>query len=137
VRSIPIERRRLANGLQVILSPDGRAPIVAVNVCYDVGSKHEQPGKTGFAHLFEHLMFQGSANVAEGEHGSLIQAAGGTFNAGTLMDYTSYFETLPSNQLELALWLEADRMASPLEGDQPGDTRQPARCRQERAPVAC
>jgi zinc protease len=112
VRSIPIERRRLANGLQVILSPDRRAPIVAVNVCYGVGSKHEQPGKTGFAHLFEHLMFEGSANVAEGEHGSLIEAAGGRFNAGTQMDYTNYFDTLPSNQLELALWLEADRLAT-------------------------
>ena len=88
---IPIERHRLPNGLRVLLSHDDRAPIVAVNLWYDVGSRHEKPGKTGFAHLFEHLMFQGSANVAKGEHSSLVQAAGGTYNASTWLDRTNYF----------------------------------------------
>ena len=111
---IPIERRTLDNGLRVVLSRDPRAPLVAVNLWYDVGSKHEKPGKTGFAHLFEHMMFQGSANVEKGQHFSLIQAAGGTLNASTWLDRTNYFETLPGHELELALWLEADRMASLL-----------------------
>jgi zinc protease len=111
---IPIERRSLDNGLRVVLSRDPRAPLVAVNLWYDVGSKHEKPGKTGFAHLFEHMMFQGSANVEKGQHFSLVQAAGGTLNASTWLDRTNYFETLPGHELELALWLEADRMASLL-----------------------
>ena len=111
---IPIERRSLDNGLRVVLSRDPRAPLVAVNLWYDVGSKHEKPGKTGFAHLFEHMMFQGSANVDKGQHFSLVQAAGGTLNASTWLDRTNYFETLPGHELELALWLEADRMASLL-----------------------
>ena len=111
---IPIDRRSLANGLRVILSRDPRAPLVAVNLWYDVGSKYEKPGKTGFAHLFEHMMFQGSANVDKGQHFSLVQAAGGTLNASTWLDRTNYFETLPSHELELGLWLEAERMASLL-----------------------
>ncbi|MGI8658159.1 MAG: M16 family metallopeptidase [Candidatus Limnocylindria bacterium] len=111
---IPIERRRLDNGLRVVLSRDPRAPLVAVNLWYDVGSRHEKPGKTGFAHLFEHMMFQGSANVEKGQHFSLVQAAGGTLNASTWLDRTNYFETLPGHELELALWLESDRMASLL-----------------------
>ena len=111
---IPLEQHRLDNGLRVILSPDSRTPIVAVNLWYDVGSRHEEPGRTGFAHLFEHMMFQGSANVAKGEHFALIQAAGGTLNASTWVDRTNYFETLPSHELDLALWLESDRMASLL-----------------------
>jgi len=98
----------------VILSRDDSAPIVAVNLWYDVGSRHEKPGKTGFAHLYEHMMFQGSAHVAKGEHFSLVQAAGGTLNASTWLDRTNYFETLPSHELELALWLESDRLASLL-----------------------
>jgi len=114
VPSVPIERHRLANGLRVILSRDDRAPVVAVNLWYDVGSKHESPGKTGFAHLFEHMMFQGSEHVAKTEHFSLIQGVGGTLNATTWLDRTNYFETLPSHELELALWLEAERMASLL-----------------------
>jgi len=109
-----IDRHQLANGLRVILSHDDRAPIVAVNLWYDVGSRHEKPGKTGFAHLFEHMMFQGSANVAKGEHFDLVQAAGGTLNASTWFDRTNYFEALPSHELELALWLESDRLASLL-----------------------
>ncbi len=98
----------------MLLSHDPSAPIVAVNLWYDVGSKHEKPGRTGFAHLFEHMMFQGSANVEKGEHFSLIQPAGGTLNASTWLDRTNYFETLPGHELELALWLESDRMASLL-----------------------
>jgi zinc protease len=109
--SVPIERYTLDNGLRLILSRDDRAPVVAVNLWYDVGSKHEKPGKTGFAHLFEHMMFQGSANVEKGQHFQLINAAGGTLNATTWLDRTNYFDTLPSHELELALWLEADRMA--------------------------
>jgi zinc protease len=110
--SVPIDRRSLSNGLRVILSRDSRAPVVAVNLWYDVGSKHEKPGKAGFAHLFEHMMFQGSEHVEKGQHFSLVQGAGGTVNASTWFDRTNYFDTLPSHQLERALWLEADRMAS-------------------------
>jgi zinc protease len=111
---IPIDRHQLPNGLRVILSRDDRAPIVAVNLWYDVGSRHEKPGKTGFAHLFEHMMFQGSANVAKGEHFDLVQGAGGTLNATTWLDRTNYFETMPSHELELALWLESDRLGGLL-----------------------
>jgi zinc protease len=111
---VPIQRHLLENGLRVILSPDDSAPIVAVNLWYDVGSKHERPGRTGFAHLFEHMMFQGSEHVAKGEHFALIQQAGGTLNASTWLDRTNYFETLPSHELELGLWLESDRLASLL-----------------------
>ncbi len=103
---------RLANGLEVVLRPDCRVPMVHVSVHYRVGSSDESPGGSGMAHLFEHLMFQGSANVAKNEHGRLVDEAGGRWNASTSKDRTCYFETLPSNQLELGLWLEADRMAS-------------------------
>ena len=106
---------RLPNGLRLIVAEDHLAPVVAVNVWYDVGSKHEVPGKTGFAHLFEHVMFQGSAHVGKAEHMALVQAAGGTLNGTTWLDRTNYFETLPSHQLELALWLEADRMGTLLD----------------------
>jgi predicted Zn-dependent peptidase len=111
---VPIERHQLENGLRIVLSPDPRTPIVAVNLWYDVGSRNEEKGRTGFAHLFEHMMFQGSANVEKGEHFALVQAAGGTLNASTWNDRTNYFETVPSHELELALWLESDRMASLL-----------------------
>ena len=107
---IPIETVRLTNGLLVTLSPDRAAPIVAVNVWYHVGSANERVGRTGFAHLFEHMLFQGSADVAANEHFELVQRAGGTLNGSTWLDRTNYFETVPSNQLELALWLEANRM---------------------------
>ena len=106
---------RLANGLRLIVAEDHLAPVVGVNVWYDVGAKHEPPGKTGFAHLFEHVMFQGSAHVRKAEHIALVQAAGGTLNGTTWLDRTNYFETMPSHQLELALWLEADRMGTLLE----------------------
>jgi predicted Zn-dependent peptidase len=111
---IPIETFRLDNGLLVTLSEDHTAPIVAVNLWYHVGSANERPGRTGFAHLFEHMLFQGSAHVAANEHFELVQRAGGTLNGSTWLDRTNYFETLPSNQLELALWLEADRMGALL-----------------------
>ena len=106
---------RLANGLRLIVAEDHLAPVVAVNVWYNVGSKHEEPGKTGFAHLFEHVMFQGSAHVGKAEHMALVQGAGGTLNGTTWLDRTNYFETMPSHQLELALWLEADRMGTLLD----------------------
>jgi predicted Zn-dependent peptidase len=107
---IPIETFQLANGLFVSLSEDHTAPIVAVNLWYHVGSANERPGRTGFAHLFEHMLFQGSADVAANEHFELIQRAGGTLNGSTWLDRTNYFETVPSNQLELVLWLESNRM---------------------------
>jgi zinc protease len=107
---IPIETFRLANGLFVTLSEDHTAPLVAVNLWYHVGSANERAGRTGFAHLFEHMLFQGSASVAANEHFEFVQRAGGTLNGSTWLDRTNYFETVPSNQLELALWLEADRM---------------------------
>ena len=108
--SLPIQTTRLENGLLLTLSPDRTAPIVAVNLWYHVGSANEREGRTGFAHLFEHMLFQGSANVAANEHFELIQRAGGTLNGSTWLDRTNYFETVPSQQLELALWLESDRM---------------------------
>ena len=107
---IPIETFQLPNGLRVILSEDHTAPLVAVNLWYHVGSANERAGRTGFAHLFEHMLFQGSANVGANEHFELVQRAGGTLNGSTWLDRTNYFETVPSNQLELALWLEANRM---------------------------
>ena len=104
------ETRELDNGLKVILQPDRSSPVVAVHLMYHVGSKNERRGRTGFAHLFEHLLFQGSEHVGEAEHFRLIQEAGGTLNGSTWFDRTNYFETVPSHQLDLALWLEADRM---------------------------
>jgi zinc protease len=108
--SIPVERHRLDNGLRVVLSPDQTVPVVAVNLWYGVGSRNERPGKTGFAHLFEHMMFQGSSHVPKNKHFELVERAGGTLNATTWFDRTNYFEALPSHELELALWLESDRM---------------------------
>ncbi len=103
---------RLDNGLQVVVAPDPAAPGVAVNLWVEVGSADEAPGRTGFAHLFEHLMFQGSANVASGEHMATVESLGGTVNATTSTDRTNYFETVPRGALELALWMEADRFSS-------------------------
>lgn len=100
----------LPNGLHVILHEDHSTPIVAVTVLYHVGSKNEDPQRTGFAHFFEHLMFEGSPNIGRGEYMKLIQNAGGTLNANTTFDRTFYHEVLPSNQLELGLWMEAERM---------------------------
>jgi len=101
---------RLANGLRVIIAPDHHAPVFSIAVNYDVGSRNERPGRTGFAHLFEHMMFKGSANVGAFEHPLLVFNNGGNMNGTTNKDRTLYFETLPSNQLDLALFLEADRM---------------------------
>jgi zinc protease len=111
---IPIETFHLDNGLFVTLSEDHTAPIVAVNLWYHVGSANERSGRTGFAHLFEHMLFQGSAHVGLNEHFELIQRAGGTLNGSTWLERTNYFETVPSNELALALWLEADRMGELL-----------------------
>ncbi len=111
---IPVETFRLENGLLVTLSEDHTTPIVAVNLWYHVGSANEKIGRTGFAHLFEHMLFQGSAHVNSNEHFELIQRAGGTLNGSTWLERTNYFETVPSNELGLALWLEADRMGELL-----------------------
>jgi zinc protease len=108
-----LERFTLPNGLRVVLAPDRSAPVVGVAVVYDVGIRSEPEGRTGFAHLFEHLMFQGSENLEKLAHFRHVQGAGGTFNGSTHLDYTDYFELLPSNALERALFLEADRMRGP------------------------
>ncbi|HEX6064590.1 MAG TPA: pitrilysin family protein [Longimicrobiales bacterium] len=107
---IPFEKYALRNGLRVVLSPEPRTPVVAVNLWYDVGSRNERPGRTGFAHLFEHMMFQGSSHVPDTAHFAYIEKAGGSLNGSTWLDRTNYFETVPSHYLELALWLESDRM---------------------------
>ncbi len=113
---IDYEKYSLSNGLQVILYPDHSVPVVAVNLWYRVGSANEKFGKTGFAHLFEHMMFQGSQNVPKEGHFRYIQEAGGSLNGSTSIDRTNYFETVPANYIELALWLESDRMGFLLPG---------------------
>ncbi len=110
--SVDIEEYKLENGLRVVLNRDDSVPVVAVAVYYDVGSRNEREGRTGFAHLFEHMMFQGSANVPKAGHFQYIMKAGGTMNGTTSSERTNYFETMPANQLPLALWLESDRMRS-------------------------
>jgi zinc protease len=107
---LALKDARLANGLRVILAPDHSAPVYAINVTYNVGSRNERPGRTGFAHLFEHMMFEGSQNVGKGEHFILVLNNGGGMNGTTNEDRTMYFEELPKNQLDLGLYLEADRM---------------------------
>ncbi len=107
---LSIQRVTLDNGLKVVLNPDHAAPTVAVSVTYGVGSSSEVEGKTGFAHLFEHMMFQGSKHAAKGQHFTLISDRGGSLNGTTNDDRTNYFEVLPANEIELALWLESDRM---------------------------
>ena len=109
----PVERITLDNGLRVVLTPDRSAPVVGVAVVYDVGIRSEPEGRTGFAHLFEHLMFQGSENLEKLAHFRHVQGAGGSFNGSTHLDYTDYFEVLPAGALERALFLEADRMRGP------------------------
>ncbi|HZU32338.1 MAG TPA: pitrilysin family protein [Candidatus Angelobacter sp.] len=108
--TVPVEYYKLPNGLRVILSPDHTAPTVAVAVYYRIGFRVEPRDRTGFAHLFEHMMFQGSQNLGKMEFIKLVQKNGGTLNGSTRFDFTNYFETLPSNKLETALWAEADRM---------------------------
>lgn len=107
---IPFDKYELDNGLTIILHPDNSDPLVHVDITYHVGSAREEPGKSGFAHFFEHMMFQGSENVADEQHFALITESGGTLNGSTNTDRTNYYETVPSNQLERMLWLEADRM---------------------------
>ncbi|HEX8093880.1 M16 family metallopeptidase [Jatrophihabitans sp.] len=111
--SFELLHHTLRNGLRVVLAPDRRSPVVSVAVLYDVGFRSEPEGRTGFAHLFEHLMFQGSANLEKLEHFRYVQSSGGIFNGSTHLDYTNYFEVLPSHALERGLFLEADRMRSP------------------------
>ncbi len=110
--SIPVSSTKLANGLRVVVSEDHSTPVVTVEVMYRIGFRIEPKGRTGFAHLFEHMMFQGSGQVGKFEHVQIVNANGGVLNGSTRFDYTNYFETMPSNALELALWLEADRMRS-------------------------
>jgi zinc protease len=107
---IPIERYTLDNGLRVVLSYDPALPVVSLNLWYNVGSRNEVPGRTGLAHLFEHMMFQGSQNVPNAQHIALVERAGGSINASTWLDRTNYYATLPASHLELGLWLESDRL---------------------------
>src|SRR5881398_2417518 len=109
---VDLKETRLTNGLRVITVEDHSSPVIAVNVTYNVGSRNEMQGRTGFAHLFERMMFQGSENVGKSEHFILVYNNGGTMNGTTNEDRTNYFEALPANQLALALFLEADRMRS-------------------------
>ena len=110
--TVRFEHHKLKNGLQVLLHRDNRVPLVHVSVYYRIGSSYEEAGFSGFAHLFEHMMFQGSDHLAKNEHGRYIDTAGGSWNATTSKDRTNYYETVPAHYLELALWLEADRMRS-------------------------
>ncbi|HEX6045228.1 MAG TPA: pitrilysin family protein [Pyrinomonadaceae bacterium] len=110
--NIPVVYYKLPNGLKVVISEDHMAPVVTVGVYYNVGFRLEPRGRTGFAHLFEHMMFQGSANVKKFEHAKFVEANGGSLNGHTDFDYTNYYQTLPSNRVEMALWLESDRMRS-------------------------
>ena len=109
---VPVDYFTLPNGLKVVVSPDHTAPVVLVEVIYNIGFRVEPKGRTGFAHLFEHMMFQGSGQVKKMEHVALMQEAGGQVNGSTRFDYTNYFQVLPANALERAIWLEADRMRS-------------------------
>src|ERR1700729_619434 len=113
---IPIEQYKLDNGLRIVMSVDHSAPTYGISITYNVGSHSEHAGRTGFAHLFEHMMFEGSENVGEKAHFKYLEGAGATdLNGTTSYDRTNYFETVPSNQLDLALWLESDRMGFLLE----------------------
>lgn len=111
-----IKQYTLDNGLRLIVAPAATGQVAAINLWYGVGSRHEVPGRTGFAHLFEHLMFQGSGNVAKGDHFDAIERLGGDINASTSSDRTNYYETVPEHALDLALWLEADRLATLRDG---------------------
>jgi predicted Zn-dependent peptidase len=111
--SFELHHHTLRNGLRVVLAPDASSPVIGIGLVYDVGFRSEPEGRTGFAHLFEHLMFQGSANLQKLEHFRYVQASGGIFNGSTHLDYTNYYEALPSHALERGLFLEADRMRSP------------------------
>src|SRR5271157_5568727 len=110
--AIPFERYSLKNGMRVILSRDSAVPVVTVYLMYDIGARAEEKGRTGFAHLFEHMMFEGSANAPKGTHFGEVESNGGTLNGSTHPDFTDYYDVLPSNKLATALWLESDRMRS-------------------------
>src|SRR5258708_2858943 len=110
--SVPVVYKKLPNGLRVVISENHAAPVVVVELMYRIGFRIEPKGRTGFAHLFEHLMFQGSEHVAKFEHVRIVNENGGTLNRSTPCDHTTYFKVMPSNALELAMWLEADRMKS-------------------------
>src|SRR6185503_7352418 len=116
---VPYRMFKLDNGLTVILHRDTSVPVVSVNMWYHVGSGSEKPGRTGFAHLFEHLMFEGSKHVKEGVFDTLLESAGGSNNGSTDNDRTNYYEDVPSNALELALYLESDRMGYLLDAMSP------------------
>jgi len=109
---IPIEKYTLKNGMRVILSRDNAVPVVTVYMIFDIGARAEEKGRTGFAHLFEHMMFEGSQNAPKGTHFKVVQSNGGTMNGSTHPDFTDYYEIMPSNKLAVALWLESDRMRS-------------------------
>src|SRR5215813_14628758 len=111
-QSVKFTEHKLKNGLRVILSEDHSAPTYSISVTYNVGSRDERDGRTGFAHLFEHMMFQGSENVGKGEHLIIVENNGGNVNGNTTTERTQYFETLPANQMDLGLFIEADRMRS-------------------------
>jgi zinc protease len=113
-QKIEFEEFTLENGLQVILHQDNSLPLIAINIMYHVGSKNENPQRTGFAHFFEHLMFEGTKHIPRGEFDKYVERAGGTLNAGTSFDYTTYYLLLPSNELELGLWLESERLLHPV-----------------------
>ena len=129
---LPHTHVTLANGLDVLVHEDHDCPIVAVNIWYHVGSKNEKPGRTGFAHLFEHLMFEGSEHHDKG-YFQPLQEAGGTLNGSTNADRTNYWEVVPTNALELALWMESDRMGYLLPALTDAEIPEPARRRAERA----
>src|SRR5258708_21273706 len=109
---VPFEKYKLKNGMRVILSQDNSVPVVSVYMLYGVGARSEEKGRTGFAHIFEHMMLQGSAHAPKGVHFKTVEANGGSLNGSTHADYTDYYEVLPSNKLAVGLWLESDRMRS-------------------------
>src|SRR5205809_2607646 len=110
--NVPVEKYKLDNGMKIVLSADNTVPVVAVYMIYNVGARSEEKGRTGFAHLFEHMMFEGSKNAPKGVQNKQVQMNGGILNGSTHPDFTDYFEVLPSNKLGVALWLESDRMRS-------------------------
>ena len=126
---VPVDYYKLDNGLKVVLSPDKTAPTIAVGVYYNIGFRIEPKNRTGFAHLFEHMMFQGSKNLGKMEFIQLVQKNGGVLNGSTRFDFTNYFEVMPSHKLETALWAEADRMKGL--GCYAGKPDQPAGCSKE------
>ena len=122
-QSIEFSEYKLKNGLHVILHQDTSVPVVVTSVMYHVGSKDENPNRTGFAHFFEHLLFEGTKNIPKGQFFKLVEQNGGRLNANTTADRTYYYEILPSNKLELGLWLESERMLHPVINQKGVDTQ--------------